>query len=108
MVDWQVRRNQLDVYDTSNSGLPSNNVSSIAFGGSGNKWIVTDWVCGAQKSIVIDPSCIECLYGSDLHGLTVAIVGVYHDTPISSIAIDDAMTISGLEHILLEHMVVDC
>ena len=30
------------VYNTSNSGLPSNNVKSIAIDGSGNKWIGTD------------------------------------------------------------------
>ena len=30
------------VYNTTNSGLPSNNVKSIAIDGAGNKWIATD------------------------------------------------------------------
>ncbi len=36
------------VYNTSNSGLPDNYVSSIAIDGSGNKWIGT-WHGGLAK-----------------------------------------------------------
>ncbi len=37
------------VYDTSNSGLPENNVQSIAIDGLGNKWIGTGYYGGLAK-----------------------------------------------------------
>ncbi|MDR3653910.1 MAG: two-component regulator propeller domain-containing protein [Paludibacter sp.] len=102
------------VYTTSNSGLPSNNVTSIAIDGSGNKWIGTDaglvkfdgtsWIVINNlptkniNAIVIDKSgnkWIGTEFGlAKFDGTNMTIYNKFNsglpDNDVSSIAIDDS------------------
>jgi hypothetical protein len=72
-IDWKV-------YNTSNSGLPDNNVRSIAIDGSGNKWIGTGGLFVQGKGLALFDEIDWKVYNTSNSGLPV--------NQVPSIAID--------------------